>query len=1188
MAFLGGRWRRLARTQTRWNPSGISRVEDAARRRSAVDPRTSGLAGGATSAAPRGQLRHVHDRRPRGVGAGELDARRRRQVRRHRDPGLLLRAQARPAGRRLPHVPGRDRGHPEAPDRLLDARQGRHGRAHADRARARGAARGRRVPADQPSARLPGLRQGRRVPAPGHHLRLGPRHVALRRAQAPLPQAAGDLAADRDRSRALHPLLPLRALLAGGLGGLPAGLVRARRALVRLDVRRAPLRRPVQRQHHRALPGRRAHLHPVPLPRAAVGHRGGGHRLHLLPGAVQRRADGARRPRDAGAGARPRGGRRRLAVRQGPLRLPVDAHRRAHRPAARARGGPAGAGVVGEGARRGGGGAEEGWSAVRRTGRRGHDQRGGVPARPPVPRGARLRPARRQPGAGAASRSVARARGSRAPGDGARPRVRGCPARARVRPRRRRADPGPADPQGRSPPRRAAGRRERAPGRARPERRGRAPLRAGRGRGAARRARRRARRRRRQPRRRGDRGRIQRGRGARAGRAAVGRRRRRGDPLRRAPAGRRARRAGGEGAAQRRRAARARGARRRRAARDPVLRQRARHPRGGLRTRPRRGLRSARRGRRRGRRERFLPPARRPAADAPRPRRLGRRAAQGADRHRARVGAHGHGPRARRRRLPRRGVRREGGDDRAPRRARPAAAPGDRAPGAARRGGAALLAGDRRGRPARGARPRRARRADGLAAALRRRPVLRRAHARRDRRPRRALAGERGGLGARRAAVGAGRAGGPAGRRQRRRRGAAARHLALAVGGPGGRSLAGPPLHAPAAGRRALARRRRPARRARRRRGRGRRQRHARARRRAAARLGADRLGVPGRGDAGRARKPAGRAARGRPPGGPRCRARARRAGRPHARRRGLRGGTAERAPRHPADAGPGAVTVLAKVGYYEDWWIQLLKALVIFAVVFQFVPIVLLAERKVLGRFQHRYGPNRVGPFGIFQPMADIGKLLFKQQFRPDGSIGWMFALAPAISMFTAVSVAALVPFSDTVDIFGTQVGLYGIDPSIGVLYAFAFGGIAFYGLVLGGWSSGGKYAFLGSMRAAAQLISYEIAQGLALVGVVMMAGSLSLTEIVGYQEDHLWMIVPQFVGFVIFFVAGFAETNRPPFDLPEADAELVQGYSTEYGGGRFAAYFAAEYLNMVVMSGIMVTLFFGGWDIPFWDQPN
>ena len=283
-------------------------------------------------------------------------------------------------------------------------------------------------------------------------------------------------------------------------------------------------------------------------------------------------------------------------------------------------------------------------------------------------------------------------------------------------------------------------------------------------------------------------------------------------------------------------------------------------------------------------------------------------------------------------------------------------------------------------------------------------------------------------------------------------------------------------------------------------------------------------------------------------------------------------------------------ITVFAVVGYYEDWWIQLLKALVIFAVVFQLVPVVLLAERKVLGRFQHRYGPNRTGPYGALQPMADIGKLLFKQQFRPAGSIGWMFALAPAISMLTACATLALVPFSDTVDILGTQVGLYGIDPSIGVLYAFAFGGIAFYGPMLGGWSSGGKYAFLGSMRAAAQLISYEIAQGLALVGIVMMAGTLSLTEIVHAQEGpgDLWFVIPQFVGFIIFLVAGFAETNRPPFDLPEADAELVQGYITEYGGGRFAAFFAAEYLNILVISALTTTFFLGGWNIPFVDPPT
>jgi NADH-quinone oxidoreductase subunit H len=277
----------------------------------------------------------------------------------------------------------------------------------------------------------------------------------------------------------------------------------------------------------------------------------------------------------------------------------------------------------------------------------------------------------------------------------------------------------------------------------------------------------------------------------------------------------------------------------------------------------------------------------------------------------------------------------------------------------------------------------------------------------------------------------------------------------------------------------------------------------------------------------------------------------------------------------------------LMEVGFYEPWWMQILKAIAIFFVVFNLVPLALLADRKVLGRFQHRYGPNRVGPFGALQAIADIGKLVFKAQFRPTGA-GWLFALAPVISMLTAAVTIAIIPFSDVVDIFGTPTGLYGVDPSIGILFAFAFGGISFYGLMLGGWSSGSKYSFLGSMRAAAQLISYEVAQGLSIVGVVMMVGSLSMTDIVKWQETNFWMIGPQLVGFLIFMVAGFAETNRPPFDLPEADAELVGGYNTEYGGGRFAAFFAAEYLNMVVVSGLIVTIFLGGWDIPFWDQPN
>jgi NADH-quinone oxidoreductase subunit H len=199
---------------------------------------------------------------------------------------------------------------------------------------------------------------------------------------------------------------------------------------------------------------------------------------------------------------------------------------------------------------------------------------------------------------------------------------------------------------------------------------------------------------------------------------------------------------------------------------------------------------------------------------------------------------------------------------------------------------------------------------------------------------------------------------------------------------------------------------------------------------------------------------------------------------------------------------------------------------------------------------------------------------------------VPFLHALAPVISILMAVAAFAIIPFGDTVDIFGTQVGLYGIDVGIGPLVVFAFGAIAFYGLMLGGWASGSKFSFLGAMRAAAQLISYEVALGLSLVGVVFTAGTLSLTEIV-HAQAGMWYLIPQFVGFLIFLCAGFAETNRTPFDLTEADAELVAGYMTEYGGSRFATFMFAEYLNMAVVSGIAVTCFLGGWLLPFGLNP-
>jgi len=277
---------------------------------------------------------------------------------------------------------------------------------------------------------------------------------------------------------------------------------------------------------------------------------------------------------------------------------------------------------------------------------------------------------------------------------------------------------------------------------------------------------------------------------------------------------------------------------------------------------------------------------------------------------------------------------------------------------------------------------------------------------------------------------------------------------------------------------------------------------------------------------------------------------------------------------------------VLAAVDYAEPWWIMILKGIVIFAVGLQILPLIIVGERKLLGRLQNRYGPNRVGPFGFGQPLAEIVKAATKSDFRPRTAIGWLFFLAPILSIVTAVATLAVIPFGNVVDIFGTPVGLYGIDVSVGPLVIFAFGAIAFYGIMLGGWSSGSKYSFLGAMRAAAQLISYEVAQGLALIGVVMSAGTLSLVSIVEAQQG-MWYIVPQIVGFFVFLVAAFAETNRAPFDMVEADAELVGGYFTEYGGTKWVAFLFAEYLNIFVASAFTVTCYLGGWLLPFGIDP-
>jgi NADH-quinone oxidoreductase subunit H len=265
----------------------------------------------------------------------------------------------------------------------------------------------------------------------------------------------------------------------------------------------------------------------------------------------------------------------------------------------------------------------------------------------------------------------------------------------------------------------------------------------------------------------------------------------------------------------------------------------------------------------------------------------------------------------------------------------------------------------------------------------------------------------------------------------------------------------------------------------------------------------------------------------------------------------------------------------------------EAIGVIVIQAVIVVFVLVttfayVLLWERKLIGRFQARYGPNRTGLLGYMQPLADVAKLIFKEELIPAGANRWLFQLAPVISVFAAVSAVALIPFGDPTTYFGYQVNFQGADLNIGLLFLFALASLGFYGLILGGWASGNKYSLLGAARTAAQLVSYEVAMGLSVIGAVMIAQTLSLRGIVESQQEHVWFILYQPVGFLIFLVCAVAETNRAPFDLPEAESELVAGYHTEYGGLKFAMFFLAEYVNMIIVSALGATVFLGGYAGP------
>jgi NADH-quinone oxidoreductase subunit H len=262
-----------------------------------------------------------------------------------------------------------------------------------------------------------------------------------------------------------------------------------------------------------------------------------------------------------------------------------------------------------------------------------------------------------------------------------------------------------------------------------------------------------------------------------------------------------------------------------------------------------------------------------------------------------------------------------------------------------------------------------------------------------------------------------------------------------------------------------------------------------------------------------------------------------------------------------------------------EPWWIDLIKALVVINLVLFVFAYMTLIERKVMGRMQLRYGPNRVGPRGLLQPIADLVKLIRKEAFYPGTAVGTLYIWAPVISTFTALAAFSVIPFGDSWTVGEYEITGYIIDVPIALIFLFALGSLGIYGFIVGGWASDSKYSLLGSMRTCAQLVSYEVALALSVLGVIIMAGSLSLVDIVHAQEDAWWYAVPQFVGLLTFFVAGVAETNRAPFDLPEAEQELVAGYHTEYSGMRFGLFQMAEYINMIVLSGLAVTLFFGGW---------
>ncbi len=263
------------------------------------------------------------------------------------------------------------------------------------------------------------------------------------------------------------------------------------------------------------------------------------------------------------------------------------------------------------------------------------------------------------------------------------------------------------------------------------------------------------------------------------------------------------------------------------------------------------------------------------------------------------------------------------------------------------------------------------------------------------------------------------------------------------------------------------------------------------------------------------------------------------------------------------------------------DIALSMIKIFLVFLVVLSLAAWLVLIERKLLGRIQERYGPNRAGPFGLLQPIADGIKMLTKEDFIPTAADKWLFYLAPAAAAIPAIMIVSLIPFGAPFTLFGHKVGMQVVDLNVGLLLFFAFSSISVYGVTLGGWASNSKYSLLGAIRGLAQMISYEIPMGLSLVPVVMLAGSFQLSKIVDAQAS-CWFVVYQPLAFIIFLISILAEVKRIPFDIPEAEGELVAGFHTEYSGMRFGLFFVGEYINIIVLGGLAATFFFGGWHGP------